>query len=206
MSTDATNKTAGQPAETVVERRLDKEFRHLKSTWWGFLLLGILLIVCGTAAVVFPALTILTSLVAVAILGVLLIVAGVATILAAFWAGKWSGVLVQLLVGIFYVVAGLAIADAPVQSAAMLALFVAAFFIVVGAFRTLAAFLIRFPHWGWALLNGLLTFLIGVVIYRNFPHGAIWIIGVLVGVEMLFHGWNWIMLSLAIRDIPEQTA
>jgi uncharacterized membrane protein HdeD (DUF308 family) len=205
MSTGSIDKTVDQPGAPG-ERQVDKEFAHLKSTWWCFLLLGILLMVCGTAAVVFPALTVLTSLVATAILGVVLIVAGVGTILASFWAGKWSGLLVQLLVGIFYIVAGLAIADTPVQSAAMMALFVAAFFMVVGAFRVLAAFIVRFPHWGWALLNGLLTFLVGVVIYRHFPSGALWVVGVLVGVEMLLHGWTWILLSLAIRDIPDKQA
>ena len=57
--------------------------------------------------------------------------------------------------------------------------------------------------WRWALLNGVITFLAGVVIYRNFPDSAVWVIGLLVGLELLFHGWTWIMLSLAIRTIPE---
>ena len=59
---------------------------------------------------------------------------------------------------------------------------------MVGAFRTVAAFFVRFPHWGWAALNGVITFLLGVIIYRHFPESALWLIGVLVGVEMLLHG------------------
>src|SRR4029453_16835078 len=88
---------------------LRQEFRHLRESWWWFLLLGILLAVCGTAALIFPALTVLTSFAVVVILGVTLIIAGLATIIASFWAGKWSGMLVQLLVGILYLVAGFAI-------------------------------------------------------------------------------------------------
>jgi uncharacterized membrane protein HdeD (DUF308 family) len=79
----------------------------------------------------------------------------------------------------------------------------AAFFIVAGLFRIAAALVVRFPRWGWALLNGVVTLMLGVIIYKRFPGDALWVIGILVGVEMLFHGWTWIMLSLAIRKIPE---
>jgi uncharacterized membrane protein HdeD (DUF308 family) len=196
MSTQVTEATAVKP--------LERELGHLKSTWWCFLVLGILLVLCGTAALVFPALTILTSFAVVVILGIALLVGGVATIITSFWAGKWSGTLLQLLVGILYVVAGFVITDTPVASAVTLTAFAAAFFIVVGAFRTLAAFVVRFPHWGWAALNGVITFLLGVIIYRHFPQSALWVIGVLVGVEMLLHGWMWIMLSLALRNVPDR--
>ena len=77
--------------------QLQREFRHLRSSWWWLFLFGILLAVCGAAAVIFPALTVLTTVVAMRILGIVLIVAGIATIVMSFWAGKWSGLLVQLL-------------------------------------------------------------------------------------------------------------
>ena len=75
-----------------------------------------------------------------------------------------------MLVGVLYLVVGLLdSAKRPSQSAMTLTLFVAAFFIVVGGFRILAALMIRFPYWGWSLLNGIVTFLLGVIIYRHFP-------------------------------------
>ncbi len=185
---------------------LGRELGHLKSSWWCLLLMGVLLVVCGAAALIFPTLTVLTSFASVVILGVALLVAGIATIITSFWAGKWSATLLHLLVGILYVVAGFVITDTPAASAVTLTAFAAALFIVVGAFRTLAAFIVRFPQWGWAALNGVVTFLLGVIIYRHFPQSALWVIGVLVGVEMLFHGWTWIMLSLAIRNLSPRTA
>ena len=185
--------------------QLQQEFHHLRSQWWWLLLFGILLAVCGSAAIIFPPLTVVTTFAAMVVLGVTLMVAGIATIVTAFWAGKWSGTLVQLLIGVIYVVVGLMITDTPVQSAMAMTLFVAAFFIVAGAFRVVAALVVRFPHWGWALLNGVITFLLGMIIYRHFPQSGVWVLGLLVGLEMLFHGWTWIMLSLAIRQIPEKT-
>jgi uncharacterized membrane protein HdeD (DUF308 family) len=186
--------------------RLQQEFQHLKSQWVWLFVFGILLAVCGTAAVVSPGLTALTTLAVPVVLGVVLTVAGIATIITSIWAGKWSGVLVQLLVGILYVVVGWMITDAPLQMAMTLTLFVAALFIIAGLFRIVAAMVIRFPYWGWALLNGIISFTLGVVIYRHFPQSAIWVLGLLVGLEMLFHGWTWIMLSLAIRRLPDRAA
>jgi uncharacterized membrane protein HdeD (DUF308 family) len=190
----------------ILPDMLRQEFRHLRASWWWFLLLGILLAVGGTAALVFPAVTVFTSYVTVVVLGVTLMISGTAVIVTAFWAGRWSGLLVHLLVGILYFVAGLARADAPRESAEFLTLFLATLFIVAGAFRAVAALVIRFPHWGWTLLNGVITLLCGVVIYRHFHEASLWVIGVLVGVDLLFQGWSWIALSIAVRNIPEEIA
>jgi uncharacterized membrane protein HdeD (DUF308 family) len=190
--------------EVVVARPVGHELQHLRSSWCWFLVLGILLVVCGTMALVCP---VLSSLLAVSVLAVLLMVAGVATIVSSFWAGKWGGFLVQLLVGILYLAAGCAITERPLASTVVLTLFIAVSFIVVGAFRALAALVIRFPQWGWALLNGAITFLVGIVIYRQvgrLPAKALWVVGLLVGIELLFNGWTWIMLSMEIRRIPKE--
>ncbi len=173
----------------------------LASSWWWFLLLGVLLVVCGTIAVVFPA---ITSVAAIHVLAVVLMVAGIATMVGAFWAGKWSGVLVQLLVGILYLAAGFVVSERPLISILVLTVFLAVSFIVLGAFRALAALMIRFPQWGWALLNGVITMLAGIVIYRQLPIDALWVVGLLVGLEMLFNGWTWIMLSTEIHHIPKE--
>jgi uncharacterized membrane protein HdeD (DUF308 family) len=190
-------------AEKCGCEQLRSEFQHLRSDWWWMLLYGVLLTLCGTVAIVVPPLATGGVLI---VLGVALMVGGVATIVLSFWAGKWSGLLLQLLVGVLYLVAGFAIFDTPIRAALVMTLFIAALFIVVGAFRALAAMMVRFPHWGWALFNGIVTFLLGVIIYRHFPNSALWVIGLLVGVEMLFNGWTWIMLSLAIRKLPVKDA
>src|SRR5262245_8287562 len=168
MSTEMRS-TLGMPDPALAGEQLRKEFQHLRSCWWCFLLLGILLVVTGTAAIIFPIFTVGATLTAMLVLGIILLVSGIATIVTAFWAGKWSGMLLQLLVGILYVVAGWVILETPVEAAATLTLLIAAFLIVGGAFRIVSSFAIRFPHWGWALLNGVITLLAGVIIYKRFP-------------------------------------
>lgn len=177
------------------------ELQRLQSSWCWLLSLGILLVLCGTVAVIFP---VITSVAAISVLGVILLIAGLATIVGSFWAGQWSGFLVQILVGILYLGAGLAVGERPLISVLMLTFFLAISFMVLGAFRTVGALIIRFPQWGWALLNGTITFLCGLVIYRHLPLDALWVIGLLVGLEMLFNGWTWIMLSIELRKIPKE--
>ncbi len=201
-----TGKGFGQPVQganvVACSTQLQREFQHLQSNWRWLLILGILLAVCGTLAIISPAMTVMATLVATILLGATLIVAGIATIAASFWVGKWGGLLVQLLVGLLYVVVGWIIIDTPLRSAGALTLFMAVFFIITGLFRIVAATVMQFTYWGWALLNGIVTFLLGVIIYHHYPQSTLWALGLLVGLEMLFHGWTWIMLALAVRRLP----
>ena len=178
---------------------LAHDAQRVKQFWWVLLLLGILLMVAGTVAIAYP---VISTVSVVLVLGAVLIVSGLFTIIGAFWAGKWSALLLQLLVGFLYVMAGMAVRDTPAESIAALTLFLAAFFIVAGGFRIAVALIERFPQWGWALLNGVVTLLAGIIIYDTLPASALWIIGLLVGLELLFHGWTWIMLSIVISRTP----
>ena len=184
-----------------VEELFVESASRARGYWWVFLLLGATLVVGGVTAISYP---FVSSVAAVMVLGVILIVSGVFTILGAFWAGKWSSLLLQLLVGILYVVAGMAIRDTPVESTAMLTLFAAAFFIVVGAFRVVVALVERFPQWGWVLLNGVVTLLLGLIIYDTFPASTLWVVGLLLGIDLLLNGVSWVMLSLFLRSMPEE--
>ena len=177
-----------------------QDTERARKHWWMFMLLGVLLVLGGIVAITYPC---VSSVGAVMVLGIILIVSGVFTIIGTFGAGKWSALFLQLLVGILYVMVGMAVRDSPLESTALVTMFVAAFFIVVGAFRIIVSVVERFPQWGWALINGVVTLLVGLIIYDSFPLSALWVIGLLVGIELLFNGWTWIMLSLVIRQIPE---
>ncbi len=174
------------------------ELARLSKDWLWFFLLGVLLIVGGVVALTYP---FVSSVGLVLVLGAILIIGGVATVIESFWAGRWGAFLLQLLVGILYIMAGLAIRDSPLESTGFLTLFIAAFFILVGTFRIVVSLVERFPQWGWALLNGVVTLIAGIIIYDSFPASAMWVIGLLIGLEMIFNGWTWIMLALSIRKL-----
>lgn len=187
--------------ETVLTPTIDcerHELQHLGSQWWWFLILGVLLVVSGISAFVYP---FVASVAAVMVLGVALLVSGIATIVTSFWTGKWSAMFLKLLVGIFYAAVGYIIMDTPVASAISLTLVVAVMFIVVGIMRSVGALVIRFPQWGWALLSSVITTLIGIVIYKNLPETALWAIGILIGIQLILDGVFWIMTGIAVRRL-----
>jgi uncharacterized membrane protein HdeD (DUF308 family) len=193
------NASSDSACDAAAAQQMRQEFGIARKEWCWLLLLGILLTASGVVAIVFPAATVVASLTTVVFLGVLLMAAGFATILGTYRAGKWSGMLLHLFIGILYVIAGFLILDSPRVSVLTTTLLIAVIFMVSGIFRIVAAMVLQFPKWGWALLNGAVTLLAGIVIYRHFPESAFWVIGLLVGLELLFSGWTWIMLAICVR-------
>jgi uncharacterized membrane protein HdeD (DUF308 family) len=177
------------------------ELHALRNQWWCFLLLGIALVVLGSLCIIDP---FIPSFASVLFLGFLLIAAGITQIVSAFWAGKWSGMLIHILIGVLYVVVGYMMVDAPVLNLVLITKFIAIFLVVSGAFRIVAALVVRFQDWGWALLNGGVTLLLGIIINRQLPEAALWVIGLFIGIEMIFNGWAWVMLALGLRAIVKR--
>src|SRR6185437_8861280 len=129
---------------------------------------------------------------------------GIAQTISAFWAGRWSGFLLTIFIGLLYMVAGVFIISHPVESTIELTLMLAFLFVVCGVFRIVTALVLRFPHWGWPLLNGVIAVLLGVMIYKQWPSSGLWVIGIFIGIEMIFNGWAWVMFSLGLRSLPNE--
>lgn len=172
------------------------ELHEIRDHWWAFLALGVGLVIIGTLCIVHP---LVASVTTVLFLGFLMLAAGIGQIVSSFWAGKWSGMLMHLLIGALYVVVGFMLIGEPETNLILLTKILAIFLIVVGVFDILSALIQRFHGWGWVLLNGGVTLLLGLMIYRSWPESSIWVFGLFVGIEMIFNGWAWIMLSLGLK-------
>ena len=168
----------------------------------GWLLgLGIVLILVGTLAL---GAAVFATIASVIFFGWLLLVAGAIEVGYAFSQPKWGGLILHVVNGVLGVVAGFILVLHPAAGALTLTLLMAMFFMIAGLFRIVTALLMRYPHWGWVLLNGLITFVLGVLIWRQMPGAALWIIGMFVGIDLIFVGWSWVMLALALRTGPGQ--
>jgi uncharacterized membrane protein HdeD (DUF308 family) len=178
------------------------EMRQLRSSWIWFLVLGIAMVVLGTFAIGYACLAEIT-VAATWLFGFLMIAGGIAEIINAFHAGRWSGTLVHLLLGVLYAVVGLMIVDQPETAAVQLTLIIALFLIVSGIFRMVFAISERFTGWGWVLLNGGVTLLLGMMIYKQWPLSSLWVIGLFIGIDLIFNGWAWIMLAIGLRTTPK---
>lgn len=183
---------------------LHHEIEMLRDKWCWFLALGIAMVVLGTIAI---GSAVVATAAAVVLFGFVLLGGGIAEIISAFWAGRWSATLVHLLIGVLYTIVGLIILDNVEQSAIQLTLIIAFFLIFGGIFRIVFALSERFTGWGWVLLNGAVSLLLGGLIYKQWPASGLWIIGLFVGIELIFNGWAWIMLSLGLKNsAPAQAA
>jgi uncharacterized membrane protein HdeD (DUF308 family) len=165
---------------------------------WGWLLaLGIVQIVAGMLAVGFAFPATLASVVAV---GILLLIAAGAQTAAAIWARDWSGFFLFLLLGILYAVAGLVMLTRPVLAAESLTLVLAVAFLIGGVYRIVVALVLRFASWGWVLLNGVVTVLLGIVVLQQWPGSGLWVLGMFVGIDLIMNGATWSVLAVGVRN------
>ncbi len=191
-------------AEVRLARRiLRHELEAIRGNWGWLLGLGIVLIVVGTLAIAAPLVASLTSAVAV---GVLLLMGGIAQLVGAFWTRDWSGFFLSLLVGILYVVLGVLFLRAPGQALLTLTLLLACVLMVGGLFRIIGSLMYRFPHWGWVLVGGIINLALGILIRQEWPASAFWVIGLFVGIDLMFTGWTWVILALAVKKLPTRTS
>ena len=166
-----------------------------KNRGW-FLALGILLIIGGTLAIIYD---VTATMLSVLFFGWLLIIAGGFEAVQSFWQPKWGGFFLNLFVGILGVVVGFHLISSPAAGAVVLTLVMAVYFMVIGIIRTVSALTMRFPNWGWTLLSGIITFILGLLIRLQWPYSGLFIIGLFIGIDMIFSGWSYVMLSLAAR-------
>ena len=165
---------------------------------WGWLLaLAILMIILGVMAIATP---VYATFAVQALLGWILIIGGIAQGVHAFMVKSWGGFLFELLSALLYLAVGALLLVNPVEGALALTIVLAAFLVVEGIFKIIMAWRVRgHPRWGWLLASGILSLILGALIWAEWPSAALWVIGLLVGVHLLFTGWALLMLALAAR-------
>ena len=135
-------------------------------------------------------------------IGILLLLSGAVEVIGAFWCRGWSGFFLHLLSGVLSIVVGLLFIRAPLNALAALTLLIACFLLVSGIFKIVAAVSYRFAAWGWSLASGVIDVVLGVMIWLEWPESALWVIGLFVGINLVFRGMNWIALGLSLRALP----
>jgi uncharacterized membrane protein HdeD (DUF308 family) len=189
----------GRPLAAALRRELRHELEALRGHWYWFVILGVALVVLGTVAL---GAVVIASLAAAVAIGVLLLLGGAAEAVGAFWCRGWSGFFLELLSGVLSIVVGLLFLRAPLDALAALTLLIACFLMVGGIFKIVAAVVYRFAAWGWSLAAGIIDVILGVLIWQEWPASALWVIGLFVGINLIFRGFNWIALGMALRSPP----
>lgn len=171
----------------------------MKPLWWAFLLMGLVSVVVGTLAI---SSTFVATLASVTVLGMLLMIGGVTELIHAVMVRNWRGFGLHLLSAALYLMVGLFMIEDPIRAATVLTLLLTASFFVGGVLRIVFSLAVKFPSWQWVLLNGVVDLVLGVLLWRSWPEASLWVIGLFVGIELLLHGWTWIILALTVRSHP----
>src|SRR5262249_21550997 len=154
--------------------------------------MGIALIILGTVAI---GSSLITTLATVLVFGLLLLLGAIFQVVTAFWGRRWRGFVLHLLTGVLYFITGVFMIENPLEAALSLTVLVAACLLIGGILRIILSLVERFDGWGWMVLNGIVAVLLGAAIWRQWPFSGLWVIGLFVGIEMLFCGLSWVMLG-----------
>ena len=191
------------PTTPSVASASPSERNLLRRNWPVFLILGALMVAFGTFAVGWACLATLTVM-AVWLFGCLLIAGGVVQLVSTFFAGRWSGRLVHLIIGLLYLLVGAMFMSEPKDSAVRLTLIISIVLMISGIVRIVSAISQRFEGRGSVLFSGVVTLILGIMIYEQWPVSGLWAIGLFIGIELIFNGWAWIMMSMVLkRTKPE---
>lgn len=164
----------------------------------GSLLTGILLVVLGIAGIAVPA---VSTIVAETWLAIILTSAGVTKLVYTFQTRNDDGFIWKLLLSILYIATGVVLFFYPLTGVLTLTLLLGSFLLTEGVFELILSFKLKGqPNSPWVLTNAIMTLLLGVIVWLQWPSDAPWLIGTLVGASVLFTGVSRVMLSVKARS------
>jgi len=187
-----------QPAadEAGIQRAVASAIR---AHWGLFLFEGIMLVILGAAAIILPA---IATIAFTLIIGWLFLISGGIGLVTTFWMRHAPGFWWALLSGIVGIAAGIVLIIWPISGTLSLTLVLIAFFVVEGILTLMYAIEHRNQlsgRWGWMLASGIVDLILAGIIFAGLPGTAIWALGLLVGINLLFGGTAMIGMALAAR-------
>jgi len=172
-----------------------------KSVGWS-IGLSVLMIVAGILAIASPLVAGITIDVLVAWL---LVFSGAVHLVFSWNTRSAGGFLWELLLGILYIFIGVYLLMHPLAGLMSLTIALAIYLFLEAILEFILGFTLRpLPGTGWLFLDATITLILAVLIWRTWPSSSEWILGMLVGISMLFSGTSRLMLSLAARSVTSK--
>lgn len=167
----------------ITESEIDEQV--VSSKWTTTI--AVLMIVLGIIAIVFP---FFASIASTLVFGWVFILAGIVQIVYAFQSRSAGQVVWKLILGGLYLFAGIFVVANPLKGVLAFTIVLGVTIFVQGIIQVSIALQMRrtAPKWGWMLASGIIGIIFGIVIWSSLPYSAIWLIGTLIGVNLLFDG------------------
>lgn len=186
----------GQELTIYFTDREQKDFVNMSKWFRG---VGIALLIIGILAVMLPYIATMTVQMLVA---VILILSGILHIAHAFTVRKWRNITWELLFAVLFLFTGLLFVAYPMSGAFALTMMLGLFFLVLGIFQIFSAMAWRQrPGWGWLLTGGALSIILGIIVITGLPGTALWSIGLILGIDLIFSGFTLIMIGAHLKNL-----
>ena len=167
---------------------------YLQQHWKLFAVEGLFLMILGVTAIIIPS---VFSTGITLILGVLLLMAGIFQVVRTLIIRNMPGFSLWLFTGGLQIVLGYFLLAEPVIGTMTVTLFLTIFFAMQGIANIYLAFMMRqLNRWGWVLLSGFTSLLLAIIVWAGWPGTGTWLLGLLLGINMIFAGWSLLYISL----------
>jgi uncharacterized membrane protein HdeD (DUF308 family) len=161
---------------------------------------GIALAVLGAVALSF---SIFTTFASIVLLGMLLFACAAVQLAHAFSHSQTHGFWGPLFTAILYGVGSFLVLKNPAAGALAITFFLAPLFMVSGIQKMVFALSLQFPQWGWLFVNGIVAFTVGILIFNQLPSASLWVVGTLIGVEIVVAGISMIAMGYKLRSFAK---
>ena len=177
----------------------------VRTHWKLFLTEGIILTILGLLAIAVPP---LATLAVEIFIGWLFLISGIAGLITTFGARQAPGFWWSLLSAVLGIAAGLILLVWPIRGIGALTVLLIVFFIIEGVLSIMYALEHKREltgQWGWMLTSGIIDLVLAAIILLGLPGTAVWALGLLVGINMLFGGTSMIAIALHARSTDTAT-
>ena len=172
----------------------------LRAKWGWIVALGVVYLITGIVAL---GSVVLATVATVFIVGVMMLIAGAAQVINAFQIKTWGKFLLWLLLGVLYIIAGFVTFENPLFAAVFLTLLLGVSLVASGIMRIILGFGMRQTMpWGWVVFSGVITLLLGLIILAHWPVSSLYVLGLLLGIDLICAGIGWIGVGLGLRSRP----
>lgn len=175
---------------------LGSSIQRLSDKWGWIVALGVFYVIGGVVAL---GSVVMATVVTVTLVGLMMLLAGIVEFICAFQMKTWGRFFVWMFMGALYAVAGVFTFMDPLLAAGVLTLLLGAALLATGVVRIFIGFQMQAGPWGWVVVSGVVTTLLGVLILAHWPVSSLYVLGTFLGIDLLLAGLGWINIGLAIR-------
>ena len=170
----------------------------LPERWGWFVALGIVMLLAGMVAL---GSVLLATVVSVLVVGWMMLISGIFEIIHGMSVRTWNRFFFWVILGLIYAAAGIFTVMNPLLASSVLTLLLAFGLIAAGIVRiVLGSNMRRGAAWGWPVLSGLVTLLVGLAILFGWPASSLYTLGTFLGVDLIFTGISWLTLGFGLRS------